>query len=329
MHDADHPRYPPLAQERTLVQGDGTRPGEDPSSVTVAVVAICGAPHLTRCLDALAAQVDAPPFDILVIYDPMLEDVARLAETREDARFQCNEGQRTPLELASRAVGGAEGDIILLTEDHCRPDPDWVRTMRDALRPGRAAVGGLVEADPGASATDWAFYFVDFFRYAHPAAEGPSPTLTVCNVAYRRSDVDAISNLWEVYFHETAINDALSARLGDLWLHPASRVTMRRHVRLPDAVHERYVFGRLFGCTRLEFCSPLKRLYYALFAPALPVILMGRMARKGLGSPPLRGAFLRSLVPLILMVLAWFWGEWLGYLTRKHPKTLVVAQEIS
>ena len=28
------------------------------------------------------------------------------------------------------------------------------------------------------------------------------------------------------------------------------------------------------------------------------------------------------------MVLWWSWGEWLGYLTRRHPRSLVVAPEI-
>jgi hypothetical protein len=243
-------------------------------------------------------------------------------------RFVSNEGQRTPLELASRAIRETTGDVVLLTEDHCIPSPDWVRRMVEALVPGCAAAGGLVLQRAGVSATDFAFYFVDFFRYAEPATDGPSPTLTVCNVAYRRPDLDQIQDPpWREFFHETAVNSALRAKFGPLRLTPDGRVVMSRHVKLGDAIRERYAFGRLFGSTRLASATPAMRLAYRLLAPALPPILLGRMLGKGLQSRQLFVDVLRSIVPLTLMVLAWSLGEWLGYLTGKAPADLTVAPE--
>lgn len=299
-----------------------------PSSVTVAVVGICGPGHLERCLDALAAQEQAPPFETVVVYDPHLRGVPALAARYPGVRFVSNQGQRTPLELAARAVKESTGELVLLTEDHCIPRPDWVRRLVEAQRPDRAAVGGVVETHPDASALDWAFYYVDFFRYMRPVAEGPSPSLTVCNVAYRRAHLERVAPLWSEIFHETAINDALRQRFGPLWLHPAAEVRMRRTVRFTDAVYERYAFGRLFGCTRLQFAGPGRRLYYAVLAPALPLLLMGRMARKALRRADAFRRFVRALPALTAMVLAWSWGEWLGYLTRRRPASLVVAPEI-
>jgi hypothetical protein len=55
---------------------------------------------------------------------------------------------------------------------------------------------------------------------------------------------------------------------------------------------------------------------------------MGRMMSKAFRSPKLAASFLRAIVPLKLMVLAWSWGEWLGYVTGEHPRSLVVAPEI-
>jgi hypothetical protein len=239
-----------------------------------------------------------------------------------------NEGQRTPLELASRAVSHAVGDLVLLTEDHCQPQRDWVRQLYEAQRPDRAAVGGVVETDRDASAIDWAFYYVDFFRYGGVPAEGPSPSLTVCNVSYRRDYLDEFRFLWAEFFHETAVNDALRKRFGPLWINPRAEVKMRRHVRFADALRERYAFGRLFGCTRLEFTGKGRGLLYAVFAPGLPVLLLGRMISAALRRRRNLLTFLKALPPLILMVLAWSWGEWLGYLTRCRPQSLVVAQEV-
>jgi len=185
-----------------------------------------------------------------------------------------------------------------------------------------------MEIRPGASAVDWAFYFVDFFRYAAPVREGPSPSLTVCNVAYDRDKLEAVRGLWCDGFQETAVNEALRARFGTLWLEPASEMAMQRTVSLPDALHERYAFGRLFGSTRIQHLSVPHRWLYAALAPALPALFLARMTAKALGSRRLSHAFLHALAPVVAMVLCWSWGEWLGYLTGRPPRSLVVAPEL-
>jgi hypothetical protein len=276
----------------------------------------------------LAAQDGAPIFEILVVYDPHLRDVAAMAGDHPDARFVANEGQRTPLELAARAVKEASGDLILLTEDHCVPAADWVQKMVDAQHPDRAAVGGAMDLLPGATSLDWAFYCVDYFRYMPPLRGGAMPSLTVCNVSYRRDRLESIAELWGTIFHETAINEALKSRFGQLWLEPSAVVGMRRHVRFRDAIYERYAFGRLFGCTRLEFSSPWRRAYYSLLAPTLPLLLLSRMGGRSLSSRKNAFRFIRSLPYLVALVLAWSWGEWLGYLTRRRPRSELVATEI-
>ena len=299
-------------------------------TVSVAVVSICGPKHLRRCLEALRRQADAPPFDVVVAYDPDLQGVTTLAAEYPDVRFVANLGQRTPLELASRAIRESTGDVVALTEDHCQPRPDWVRNLTAELRPGRAAVGGVMDLAPDTTATDWAFYFVDFFRYAEPVTDGPSPTLTVCNVAYRRADLEALEDTsWKTFFHETAVNDLLRRRFGALHLTPRAHVTMARHVSLSEAIRERYAFGRLFGCTRLRHLPHgLSKLAHQVGAPLLPAVLMTRMVRKALQSSELRGRLAGAILPLSLMVLAWSWGEWLGYLTGQYPAQLTVAPEV-
>ena len=301
--------------------------GAKTESVTVAVVSICSASHLARCLDALDRQENAPPFEVLVVYDPHLKDVPVLRQRYPGVRMVANEGQRTPLELASRAIREAAGEFILLTEDHCEPCSDWVRCLCEAQTEDRAAVGGVVHSD-AESSIDWAFYYVDFYRYVKPVLARPVPTLTVCNVAYRRTYLNQIKPLWKTIFHETAINDALRDRFGSLWITPKAEVKMRRHVRLADALYERYAFGRLFGYTRMNFVSRSRCAYYTVFAPLLPFLLFSRMTIKALSRRHILAVFVRALPPLILMILAWSWGEWLGYVTRRPPRSLVVAPEI-
>lgn len=290
------------------------------STVSVAVVCMAGAEHLARCLDSLRRQHHAPDFEIVVACAPHLDGIELIRARFPDARIVVNEGQRTPLELASRAVRECHGELILLTKDHCIPAADWVHAMTDAQAKGRAVVGGRIEIDPASSAVEWAFHFIDFFRYAGPLAAGPAEFLSVCNASYKRAELDAVPELWSGTFVETAINDALRTRFGTLWLAPQSQVTLSRPMSLREAVHERYEYGRLFGVSRLVRWSVVRRIGYAVAAPALPVLMLGRMAAAALRSRRNSHTFMRSLAPLTLMVLARCWGEWLAYVTGRYPR---------
>ena len=266
---------------------------------------------------------------MVVCHDPGLTGIEEVAKQFPEARISSNPRERTPLELAAAALRACDADVLLLTEDHCIPREDWVRSMLAARAPNRAVVGGRIEIRPGASAVDWAFYYVDFFRYAAPVKDGPSPTLTVCNVAYDRAQLDTVRDLWSVSFEEPTVHDALRKRFGALWLTSDSEVTMRRSVSFGQALRERYAFGRIFGHTRIAQVSRTRRWAYAAFAAALPVLLLGRMTLKACSSRKLFLNYLRSFGPLVAFVFYWSWGEWLGYVTGRPPQRLVLAMEPS
>lgn len=303
-----------------------------PGTVTVAVVGICGAEHLGRCLRALDAQHGAPPFDVVVAVD------ARLAGMDEAAAgfsgrltLVRTPGRENPVQLAGDALRAARGEVVLLTEDHCVPPPHWVRALWEGIRaaPGAAVIGGGIDTEPDAGALDWAFWFVDFFRYASPVRGGRAPSISVCNAAYRRTQLEALAPLWADGFHETAMHDAQRMRFGALHLEPGATIRMRRRVAFGAALRERYAFGRLFGCTRLAHARAGHRMFYLLLTPTLPALLMLRMAARALPEPSLRGRFVRAMPVLAALVLAWSWGEWLGYLTRRLPHALTTAPEIA
>jgi glycosyltransferase involved in cell wall biosynthesis len=298
-------------------------------TITVAVCAIAGEDHLARCLDAVLAQEGAGGFDVLVIADPHLPGMERIGQRFPTVRLIRNEGQATPIEIASRALREATGDVIVLTEDHCTPAPGWLKRIVAAHREGRAAVGGAVQTSHSGDPVTWAFYLVDYYRYMRPFPEGPAPALTVCNVSYRREHLEAVRGLWRETFHETAVNAALAERFGVLWIMPDAVVTTRRAVRFGDAVYERYAFGRMFACNRNAFGgSTGRRVLYAVLAPLLPPVIMWRMGRRAFRSGAAGGMYLRALLPLVAMVLAWTWGEWLGYLTNRLPASVNAAPEI-
>ncbi len=297
-------------------------------TISVIVVAICSLPRLRRTLEALRDQQAAPPFDIVVATDPELGSLDALRADFPQVQIVAREGCRTPIELTTLGLSVAGGQRILLTEDSCLPQPGWVRELAGTSWENRAAVGGVVEPGVSASPAMWAFYYVDFFRYMRPVAAGVSPSLSVCNVAYRRAHLDAIHKVWETGFHETEIHRVLQQNFGPLYLCPDAEVRVRRNVRFGAAVYERYAFGRLFGATRVAHAGLGRRLYYLAFSPALPVLLLGRMTARAARNPGARAMFAKALPSLATMIIAWSWGEWLGYLTQRRPRRITTAPEI-
>jgi len=297
-------------------------------AITVVVVAICSIPQLRRSLKALEVQEIADSYEVIVAADSRFAGLSVLESEFPDVTFLSKKGCDTPIELTTLGLDKARGRRIVLTEDSCVARADWLATISGTPWEGRGAVGGVVEATPGISAAMWAFCYVDFFRYMNPVADGVAPTLSVCNVAYHMSHLQAVRDLWRDGFHETVINGALSERFGPLWLSSRSEVQVRRDVTFGDAVYERYAFGRLFGATRIAHDGLGRRLYYAAVSPALPFLLMARMSGKARQDPALMRQFLRALPAILAMVAAWSWGEWLGYVTRRRPARITTAPEI-
>lgn len=295
--------------------------------VSVIVIAICSLPQLERAIRAIEDQVFAGGVEIIVAADPRLGDLSGLRSKFPKCVFVSSADARTPIELTVIALREARGERIVLTEDSCIASPGWLSAITSVSPQGRGAVGGVVEAMPGISNAMWAFCYVDFFKYMRPLAAGPAPTLSVCNVAYLRSDLSEVAEAWSKGFVETEMHGLLEKKFGPLWLTPDAEVRVVRNVESGDAVYERYAFGRLFGAARIAESPMSRRLFYLAASPALPVLLMSRMLAKARTDSALMKRFIAAMPELLAMVFAWSWGEALGYLTGRRPRRVTTAPE--
>lgn len=110
------------------------------------------------CLDALAAQSDAPPFEVVVVDSS--PDGATVACVAERARRHPSLALRCE-HLAARAFPGvarnagvrlARADLLLFVDSDCVPASDLVAAAVRALQDGAAAVAGSIAlADPAAA----------------------------------------------------------------------------------------------------------------------------------------------------------------------------------
>jgi hypothetical protein len=281
------------------------------------------AAHLARSLGALADQRDAPSMEVIVPYHPRVAGIEQLRRRFPEVVFLPVDDLKTFTgqggsrehhdELRARGLAAARGRIVGLLEDHARADPRWCVQTVEAHWGDYAAVGGAIENGINRP-LNWAVYFCDFGRYQNPLPEGDASRVSDANVAYKRSALEAIRPVWQDNFREIEVNAALMARGGRLALSPRMVVYQHRSdLRLAAAVRERFVWGRSYAIARGRAAGARGKLYAAM-VPALPAVLLLRMAtgvikkRRGLG------AFLDALPLTAILTVSWSCGELAGYL---------------
>lgn len=106
--------------------------------VSVIVPSHAGADRLPRLLEALARQVDAPPFEVCVVVDGDVDDSVALLECWRLAQpelalryrvFPTNQGRVAALNTAAAM---ARGHILLRTDDDLEPSRDYIRLHSEA-----------------------------------------------------------------------------------------------------------------------------------------------------------------------------------------------------
>jgi hypothetical protein len=224
-------------------------------------------------------------------------------------------------ELRAIGVNTAQGEIIAVTEDHVRPDPDWSARLLEAHRESYAAIGGAIENGID-RLLNWATYFADLGRYHNPLPTGESGYASVVNVSYKRRSLESVRAVWKEQFSETAVHAALIASAERLGLSGAVIVRQYREgVRFDSSLRDFFTWGRSYGSIRASAGGPARRLAYACLSPLVPGVLLLRSALDVIKKRRLIVAWLKSLPVAAALTIAWSVGELVGYLAGEASTT--------
>jgi hypothetical protein len=297
--------------------------------LSVIIIILEGGDSLRGCLQEIERQRKELTMEIIVPCDESLNSLGAFRTEFPSVEFLPVDGRRTYAELRALGVQKSRSLIVAVTEDQCRPHPDWCKEILQSHQQSHAAVGGPVEKDVPDTVLSWAFFFADYVRYMNPIPEGPTNHLTDCNVSYKRETLETISDVWKKEFHEPEVHNALQVRKHVLWFSPRMMVYQRRHLQLGEALKDRFDFGRLFGSGRVQDLSIFLRLVYAIAALMLPPLTVGRVAQNVFKKKRCIPEFFRALPVVMLLNSVWALGECLGYLTGRSASSLTPALENS
>jgi hypothetical protein len=280
------------------------------------VVASFRAPAVLRaCLDRLLPQCARHGVEAIVARPPAPGDLEALAEAHTGLRVVAAPADADVPRLRGAGLAAARGRLVALTEDHCRPAPDWVeRLLTHVGRDG--AVGGAMENAARTRTVDWGAYFAEygFFAAASPAAAAGTPALTGANVAYDRAVVGRVARWASAGAWENVIHARLAADGVALRFDPMLVVAQGLTYAVPAFCRDRYRHGVDYARTRIaeERASGATRWIRAMTAPALPPLLAWRIARRA-RRPGQRAAFAAALPFTLTFLAAWSLGEAAGY----------------
>ena len=94
-----------------------------PPAISVVIPAFRAADHLDACLAGLAAQIEAPPFEVVVVDDCSPDATAALAASR-GARVLHHEENRGAAAARNTGANAALADVLLFLDSDVIPEPD-------------------------------------------------------------------------------------------------------------------------------------------------------------------------------------------------------------
>jgi hypothetical protein len=217
-------------------------------------------------------------------------------------------------EVRARAVHEASAPVVVFTEDHCFPDPDWAAALLARHEESWAAVGPVLRNANPDTHVSWADLLLASGAWLAPGAAGAASHLpghiSSYQVAALREYGDRLGEFMEA---ESVLQWDMRRRGHRLFLEPAARVSHTNFAYWSTFGPVQVMNGRSFADARANGWPRWKRLAFAGASPLIPLVRFTRVVRDGRRSGvPL--SLLARVLPTVAVGLALDGiGQMLGY----------------
>jgi GT2 family glycosyltransferase len=112
------------------------------SGISVVICTYNGANRLPACLDALESQTWRGELEIVVVDDNSRDDISDMLASYRRVRLMRNGKNLGPAGSRNVGIRAARHDLIVFTDDDCRPENEWLERLAEALTSHVMAIGG-------------------------------------------------------------------------------------------------------------------------------------------------------------------------------------------
>ena len=216
-----------------------------------------------------------------------------------------------------RAAGYREvrGDIVAVTEDHCRAGPGWADAVTRAHREHPAAVGiaGAVRNGTPEHRIDWGAFLITQTPFLEPLPSGPVPSVAGPNLSYKRAAIGRMEARGDLGMIELLDNPGLLREGEEFRADDRILVLHDQAMGVRGTSIIEFHNGRtVAGFRRTRFGLPeLARLVLAPGLALYRAVRTVRTARRKRIDPAI---LRRTVVPVVWLQACYAAGEVLGYL---------------
>jgi hypothetical protein len=282
-----------------------------PPPLSVVIATTHAWPEIRGTLDSLLDQARAAGAEVIVVdgdghglpEPPALAEIVRLREPGSSV-----------FRLRALGLARARGDVVAVTEDHCRVGPGWCAGIIEAHRrhPWAGVIGGTVENGATGNLVDWAHFLVSNGPFMAPVRGGERRRVSgQANLSYKRRALPR--NVPARGVMEMLYTRQLRAAGERLLVDDGLVVEHVQSLGFAGACASNYHNGRSIAGFRLSHMSPAERLArlagVAILPPYMLARTLGAVATKSRG---LRHG-LASLPYICMFLCCHAAGEAVGY----------------
>jgi hypothetical protein len=220
-------------------------------------------------------------------------------------------------------VGGASGyadgvraataPFVVLTEDHCYPEPGWAAALLGAYDERTAVVGPVVAHANRGGAIAWADYLLGYGPWLDPTPGGEVEYLPGHNSSYRRAALLAYEPELDRWLEaESVLHWDLREKGWRLVLEPKARTHHFSFSRPASWLTATYLQSRAFAGRRTRDAGLARRLFWVAACPLIPAVRLRRCVRDSHRSSAGR-SLIRALPALAASLAVSALGEAVGY----------------
>jgi glycosyltransferase involved in cell wall biosynthesis len=279
--------------------------GVEGPEVSVVIPVKDDAARLERCLDALAAQVGAPPFEVVVVDNGSSDGSGDRARRHPLAPRVLVE--LTPGSYAARNAGAAAAaaPLVAFTDADCIPAPGWVAQGAAALADHDVA-GGAVHQRTGSPANTWERYDQAIYLRQRDLVEQQGYAATA-NLWVRRTAFDLVGPFDAELLSTGDLDWGMRARAAGLTAAYAEQAAVDHSTR--SSLTQTWKLHRRLGAGWARVASRHPQVREALWLPL--GLAIDSLAQTG---EPLRR---RQVAPVHLVAMTARRVGWLGQRVRR------------
>ena len=259
------------------------------TSISAIVITPDALGTVMRTLDCLRAQTVHDELEVVLVGP---EAAVREAEAAGVARafggFRSVGIGDLALTSEARAAGirAATSPVVVLTEDHCWPEPEWAEALLRAHRGGDTVVGpAVVNANPH-TVLSWANFLVEYSEWMFPCSTTTVAHLPGHNSSYTRDVLMALGpDLAPQLEAESLLHWRLHAEGARLSVAPGAITRHLNFSQFRPSLGVRINSGRLFAGMRRIPWPRWRSLLYAGGSVLIPPLrfsrIIGRFRKPG------------------------------------------------